>query len=321
MSFQLLTKDRQLKIALDLCKKQAEQGKDSFFDQWWYFDTNCLSELVKLFAGSHSTAVHDFVAGRNILLTSTSMQELRKVPNILQLLPSALKTANLYMAPDNTKFWYTDISNFLNVDRIPMNSLEAYPLQPDLLKMITSTHSAEFEQICSASEREVAQQFFTRVGPDIGADLDERDLSMHIWKVVNKFGHEWFKVNIPPADCNAANFPSLYVFFYTYYFRYVRSGNVKPDLNDFIDLANCSAAPYCERYYCEATFAHLLRNYVKGRKPPTAFELIKKAYKKGLITEEVYRAQKQAKGKLSHTAALLEHTEIFNFAQMRSQIV
>jgi len=225
------------------------------------------------------------------------------------------------MAPDITRFWYTDIFNFLNVDRILMNSLQVYPLQPDLLEMITRTRSAEFERACAASELDVAEQFFAKVGPDIGANLDERDLGVYIWNIVNDFGHEWFQINIPPADCDAANFPSFYVLFYAYYFRYVKSSNVKPDLNDFIDLANCSATPYCERYYSEATFAHILRSYVQGRKPPTAFQLVKKMYRKGLIAPEVCHAQRKARAKLSSTVSLLEHTEIFNLAEMRSQIV
>ena len=32
MSFQQLPKDRQFKTALELCKKAAEQGKDSYFE-------------------------------------------------------------------------------------------------------------------------------------------------------------------------------------------------------------------------------------------------------------------------------------------------
>jgi hypothetical protein len=202
-----------------------------------------------------------------------------------------------------------------------MNSLQVYPLQPDLMKMITHTRSAEFEQACTTSEMEVSRRFFARVGPDIGACIDERDLGVHIWKVVSELGREWFQIDIPPADCNAANFPAFFAFFYAYYFRYVKSSKVKPDVNDFIDLANCSATPYCERYYCEATFAHILREYVKGRKPPAAFQLIKKMYKKGLITQEVYEAQRRGKEKLSRTISLLEHTKIFNFTEMRSQIL
>ncbi len=321
MSSQQLPKDQQLKIALELCKKAAEQGKGSSFDRWWYFDTNCVSELVKLSSEGHSAAVHHFVAGRDVLLTSTSMQELRKVPNILRSVPSALKTAHLYMAPDINKFWYTDFINFLNGDGTQFNSLQVYPLQPDLLEMITHTRSAEFEQACAISEMDVAQRLFAIVGPDIGASLDERDLSVHIFQVVSNLGREWFQIDIQPADCNAVNFPAFYVFFYAYYFRYVKSSNVKPDINDFIDLQNCSATPYCERYYCEATFANILREYVKGRKPPTAFQVMKKMYKKGLITQEIYEAQQRGKTKLSRTIPLLEHTEIFNFTEMRSQIL
>jgi hypothetical protein len=321
MSFQQLPKDQKLKFALELGKKAAERGKDSFFDQWWYFDTNCLSELVKLYVGGHSSAVHNFVAGRDLLLTSTSMQEIRKVPNILRSLPAALETANLYMAPDITKFWYTDIFNFLNVDRILMNALEVYPLLPDLLEMITNTRKAEFERACAISERDVAKRYFAMVGPDIGAGLDERDLGVYIWKVVRDFGREWFDIDIPPEDCNTVNFPAFYVFFYAYYFRYIKNSNVKPDINDLIDLANCLVAPYCERYYCEATFAHILKEYVKGRKPPTAFELIKKIYKKGMINRQVYEARRKRKTKLSSTVALLEHSQIFTFTEMRSQII
>ena len=320
MSFQRLSKDQQFKIALELCKNEVEQGKDSFFDRWWFFDTNCLSELVKLHARGHSAAVHDFLAGRDVLLTSTSMQELRKVPNILRSLPAALKTANLYVAPDITRFWYTDIFNFLNIDRVQMNTLQVNPLQADLLEMITNTRSVEFERACSTSEMNLDQRFFDRVGPDIGAKLDERDLGIHIWNVVNDLGQEWFQIDIPIADCDAVNFPAFFVFFYVYYFRYVKNSNVKPDINDFIDLENCLATPYCERYYCEATFAHILRKYAKGRMPPTAFQIIKKCYKKGIITQEAYETQRKIKEKLSRTVSLLEHTKIYSFTEMHSQI-
>jgi hypothetical protein len=321
MKFQQLSKDQQLKIAIELCKKMVERGKDSFFDRWWYFDTNCLSELVKLFAGGQTTSVHNFVAGRDILLTTTSMQELSKAPNILRAIPVTFETANLYLAPDITKFWYTDIFNFLTADRIQMNSLEVYPLRPDLLEMITNSRKSEFERACEISEREVVNEYFSRVGPDIGADLDERDLGVYISKVVNDLSREWFNISIPPADCNAINFPAFYVFFYAYYFRYIKSNNVKLDINDIVDLANCSATPYCERYYCEATFAHILNAYVKGRRPPTAFELIKKTYKKGLINKEVYESQRRSKAKLSIPSTLLDRTQIFNLAEMRKQII
>jgi hypothetical protein len=310
----------QLKRALELCRKEAEQGRDSFFDRWWYFDTNCVSELVKLSLSGHSVAVRDFVRGKDILVSSTTVQELRKAPNILQSVLVTLDTANVYLAPDITRFWYTDILNFLNVERIPINSLQVYPLQPSLLGMVTDARREEFEQACFVSERNVAQQFFDKIYPDIGANLDERDLCIYIYNVVNDYGREWFDIDIPPADSHPANFPSFYVFFYAYYFRYVKNKDVRPELNDFIDLANCLAATYSERFYCEATFATILRNYVQGRKPPVAFQLMKKLYKKGLIDTEVYRAQRKNKSMLNRTAPLLEHTEIFNFTEMRSQI-
>lgn len=296
-------------------------GKDSFFDRWWYFDTNCLSVLVKLAASGHATPVQKLVGGRDILLTSASLQELRKAPVVLQSLPDALETANLFVLPDMTKFWYTDLANFLNVERISMNTLEVHPLPPGLLNMVTDTRQDEFEQACAVSEADVAERYFGQVGPDIGADLDERDLCVHICDVVQKHAQEWFHIDILPADCNAANFPSFYVLYYAYYFRYVKNSNVRHDTNDFIDLVNCLATPYCEKYFCEATFAHILREYVQGRRPPTSFQIAKKLYRKGLITQEVYRVLQRNKARLSRTASLLDHTEIVTYTEMRLRIL
>jgi hypothetical protein len=219
-----------------------------------------LSELVKLSIGGHAQAVRDFVKGQDVLLTSATMQELSKAPDILHHLPSALSSATLYLAPDITRFWYTDIWNFLDEDGIQMNSQQVHRLKPDLLDMITNTRKVEFDEACATSDKEVANEFFSRVGPDVGASLDERDLGVHIWKTVNDLGREWFDIHIPSADCHAGNFPSVYVYFYAYYFRYVKRRGVRPDLNDFLDLANCSPTPYCERYYCEAAFATILRD-------------------------------------------------------------
>jgi hypothetical protein len=80
-------------------------------------------------------------------------------------------------------------------------------------------------------------------------------------------------------------------------------------------------APYCQRYYCDAAFAYILRDCVQGREPPTTFQVAKKLYRKGLITREVYEAQREAKAKLSRTVPLLEHTAVFSFSEMQAQII
>lgn len=317
-----LQKDRRLEIALELNKTAARQGKDTNFKQWWFLDTNCISDLVKLSSEGYANKVQDFLDGRDILLISTSMQELSKAPDILQHAPSAFKSARLHLAPDITKFWKSDFINFFNDDqnRIPMNTLEVYPLQTDLIEMIVNSRKSEFDKACAIFEKDVSGKFYDLVGPDIGADFDERDLCIYIWYIVNKYSQKWFNLEIPQADFHPTNFPSFYTFFYAYYFRYVKNRDVKIELNDAIDLENCLVAPYCERYYCEAKFANILKN-VKGRKPPTAFQLIKKTYKKGLITSEIFQAQRKEKTKLSRTSELLANTQIYSFSEMRSEIL
>lgn len=322
MDINNLSKKRQMDLALSLNKSAAELGKDSTFKHWWFFDTNCLSELVKLSSSGHKTNVSNFISGKDVLITSTSIQELSKAPDILLNILSSLETANLYFVPDITKFWYTDFINFFddNKNHVPMNSLDAYPLKPDLIDMVLNTRNDEFEGAINIFEENVLDIFFDRVTPDIGASLDERDLCVHIFKVINEYSQTWFNISIPHADISSLNFPSFYTFFYAYYFRIVKNRDIKLESNDFIDLENCMISPYCESYYCEATFANVLNN-IKGRKPPTAYQIVKKMYKMDLITNDVFNAQRRNKEKLSTTCGLLMDTEILKFADMRSQIL
>lgn len=317
MRFEQFPRDMQEYFSLELAKAKAEQGRGSFFDRWWFFDTNCISELVKLFRDGPASQVQAFVSGRDILLTSTILQELRKAPDLLSLLEYALESANLFLLSDITRFWWADICNFLNVDRHPINSLEVYPLIPGFLQQLIE--SAEFYEVSDRSEEEVSREFFIKIADDIGANLDERDLCVVIWHRVNEYGKEWFNIDIPPADVNPCNFPAFYVFFYTYYFRFVKN-RVRPELNDFMDIANCLPTSYCERFYGEAKFTRVLRDYVQGREPPSTFQLIKRSHKKGLADPQAYQDAKRKRETLGSKYRLLESVQIFNFSEMVAQI-
>jgi hypothetical protein len=159
MKFHELSRDEQIALSLELTKRAAEIGRPSYFNRWWFFDTNCLSELVKMIEHGQFAQVRSFVAGKDILLTATVLQELRKAPRILESLEVALETGNVFLAPDITKFWYTDLFNFVNIDRIPFNSLEAYPLQRGFLKEIVSKYKERFEEVCAASEHKLAMLY------------------------------------------------------------------------------------------------------------------------------------------------------------------
>jgi hypothetical protein len=184
----------------------VKQGKDSFFSNWWFFDTNCISELVKIWNENQDIRVQRFVAGKDILLTSSIVQELRNAPDILRTLGSALVNANLYLAPDMTRFWYTDILNFRNQKpRPPVNSLQVQRVPPNFFEMVLQ--KPEFEEACLEAETDVRNRFFDAIELDIGSNLDERDLCIYIFSVVNKLGQEWFQIDIRAEDCTPANFP------------------------------------------------------------------------------------------------------------------
>lgn len=322
MKFKDLPRESQLAVSLGIAKERASLGKPSYFDRWWYFDTNCLSELVKLYSSGYEDEVAEFLSGKDVLLSSTALEELRRAPMILASLEDALHSSNPYMVPDLTRFWYSDIFNFLNeVDPINFNALDVFPLHPGFLPDLVGKNSRAFDKVCTDSENSIKNLFHLKVEPDVGADLDERDLCIYIWSVVTKNAQEWFDIEIPTAYFWYSNFPSHYIHFYSYFFRYVKQPNITVEINDFFDLAHCIVTPYCERMFTEAAFASILRQNIQGRSPPTGLQLTKKLYKRGMITKKVYDDVRTKRATFERTTPMLQNVMISTFTEMRKEIV
>lgn len=322
MEFKDLPRESKLALSLGIAKERARLGKPSYFDRWWYFDTNCLSELVKLYSSGHKNNVTEFLAGKDVLLSSTALEELRRAPKLLASLEETLQSSNPYMVPDITRVWYSDIFNFLNdVEPIDFNSLDVFPLQAGFLPDLVGKNRKAFNKVCTDSERSIESLFHLKVAPDVGANLDERDLCAYVWSVVTQNSQEWFNIEIPVADFRYSNFPSHYTHFYSYFFRFIKQPTIKVEINDFFDLAHFLAAPYCERIFCEAAFASILRQNIQGRSPPTAFQLAKKLFKKGMITAQIYGDVRTNKANFQRTSPMLQNVKISTFTEMREEII
>lgn len=174
--------ERNLRLVLEQWRREAVAGKDAAYKGWTFFDTNCLSELVKLARKGYSSQVRDFVEGRDVLIASTVVQEMRHVPELLAAVPEVLESAYLYLLPDTTKFWQCDIWNFINTERDPRNVLETYLLPADFFYGVA--HHLEFIEVSQRSESQVAQEYADKIAPDLGAQLDERELVPVIWSKV-----------------------------------------------------------------------------------------------------------------------------------------
>jgi len=281
---------------------------------WLFFDTNCFSQLVKMSGDGQGSKVTQLVSGKDILLSSNIIQELRHAPDILGALESTLNSSNLFLLPDMATFWYTEISNYLKREQYdPSFSPELHVTPPGILHL--ALQRPEFEQACLDAEEKVLNGFFDTVKLDIDSNLDERDLCIHIFYVVNKLCKELFQMEVKTEDCTPGRFPSFYSFYYTYYFRYTKN-KARPEINDFMDLVNCIPLPYCEKFYGERKFTQIINDHVKGRKPPTPFQLVKRLHKLGWVDDHGFQVIRGHKARFLQTSQLLPGVQIFNFTEM-----
>lgn len=317
MFFGSSRRGRQIALAPRSARARADAGKGSSFKHWWYFDTNCLSELVKEYRRTGTEAIANLISGKEILLSNTVLVEMRKRPDLLDTLEQALEPAIPLLAPDIWTFWDADIASFRNVDQIASNVPDVFPLPAGFLAQLSQ--NKRFSQVSSTMELELHKGFLSGLAPDVGSKMDERDLCMVIWSKIANHAKQYAKVEIPWVDVTPAAFPSFYVYFYTYYFKFMRSDCVAPELNDALDLTNSLPLPYCERYYGERGFTNVLKS-VQGHQPPSRWALCTRAYKEHRIDYQTYKAVKDNREQVSQTSPMLEGVDIFNFSELQSHL-
>ena len=170
------------------------------------------------------------------------------------------------------------------------------------------------------SRAAVESEYVKRVAPDIGAGLDERELLALIWSRINEVAKEWLNLEIPTADARPDRFPAFFTFYYSYYFRYMKTHTVKISLNDFNDITNTLAAPYCCDFFTERTLAGILRNDVQGRVPPRPIEAARRLARKGVLEPASLRRAESADAQTTENDRLLGNTRIWTINDLREQV-
>ncbi len=301
-------------------QSEADRGKPADFRQWTFFDTNCLSELVKLAGRGYVNRVSAFLEGRDVLISGTNLQELRHVPQLAQRIPDTFSEATLYLVPDLTNFWDTDLYNFFNVEGHPRNVLETYPLPAGVFAELDKHQ--KFIDVCERSEQGLLQKITDRVAPDLASKLSEAELGAIIWHRISSYAENSpYARSIPPADGRYENFPSFYTWYYTYYFRYMKSDTAKISSNDFNDLLHSIASPYCELMCIEKSFGKLLRNEIQGRVPATPYAVSKKLRKLGHVDPNALRNAAASQAMRRSSERMLPAVEILTLSEMRSRVL
>ena len=307
-----------MNVVLEAWAADARHGKSCDFRGWTFFETNCLSELINLARRGGERAVHSFLRGRDVLLPGTVLSELASAPDIAGAAAAALGGGRVFLVPDMSKFFQCDLWNFINVEGHPRNVLEAKPMPEGVLSSIATYQP--FLDAVAASRAGVESEYVKRVTPDLGAGLDERELLAVIWSRINSLGMEWLNLEIPTADARPDRFPTFFTFYYAYFFRYMKTHTVKVHLNDFNDITNTLAAPYCCDFFTEKTLAGILRNDIQGRVPPRPIEAARRLARKGVLEPESLRRAEAADAQKSQNAGLLGNTRIWTINDLREQV-
>jgi hypothetical protein len=298
---------------------KADRMKDGNFTGWTFFDTCCLSELVKLADTGEQARVSAFVRGLDIAVPSTVLQELRKAPVIARRVPEVFASATLWLIPHPTKFWNCDVWNFLNVKGLKRNILEASPLPAPVFGLLDSYPPlvASFER----AERVAGQDFIAQVERDRKAGVNERKLTLMVGDKVNQIAKESYDIEVPVADVRPENFPALFTYYYAYYFRFLVHRHVRPHRNDFNDLAHASAAAYCRNFFAEQKLVQMLRKQVQGRVAPTPYATAKHFHAEGRIDSDAHERARKSEDMRRETSPLLLGTTFMTHMELREAVL
>lgn len=298
---------------------EARCGRPADFKGWTFFETNCFSELMKWTRDGNTDAVRAFLRGRSVLLPGTVLIELSAAPDLVCQAGELLSSADFFVVPDVSKFWECDLWNFINVEGHPRDVLQTRRILDEAFLPGLLAHRPFLDAV-ERSRTIVRAEYHDRVRPDVGAELDERELISIIWSRIDSMSKEFLNLEIPPADARPDRFPAFFTFYYAYYFRYVKPQTVRIYTNDFNDLTNTVAAPYCCNYFSERTVAAILRNDVKGRVPPRPIEAARRLFRRGFLSADDLARAEASSDQTASNVGLLESTRIWTINDLREQL-
>ena len=291
----------------------------SDFKEWWFFDTNCLSYLVKQHLAGKSDQIKRFLENAAVLVTSSNIHELsRSNKKLVDNLFETLKSTLTCFIPDITNYWKYESESFLNLCKPGENILQLSHLSEELINRICN--NAELEKAISVSDEFLNEEYFNVISSDIGAPLDERDIRVHIFSIIQKFIKESYNEDLQPKFCTYSNFPSYYSHLYTYYCHYVKQPNIKAEVNDFIDIGNAIVAPYCKYFFTESKLASTLKNRVQKLTPPNYYSVVKKTNKKIPLKGSVIKEAKKIRDSSPAERPLLEKTIVYEYSNLVNKI-
>ncbi len=289
----------------------AETGFNKFNSKkWWFFDTNCLSYIIKNYDDDDFRArLFSFLRKKPILILSNQVQEISRNSTLTDHFENVVKSLNTHFLPDLSRLWWAELCHFWNC--IEKNQFYTFCYVPGLKEQMQRD---DFRMACDKFDEEIQENYVEKVSREIGKNIDERDLNIIlIQTIISRYSQKWFGKTVP-IDIHPSSFKSFFVFGYTYYYRYIKNSEVRIEPNDAIDLLNTIVSPYCEHYYAERKFTNIMRQY-QGKFTPSAFALAKRIYKKGYIDEEKLLILRRHKERFNYRYRLLSGTQIYDFGE------
>ncbi len=295
-------------------------------EDWWTFDTNGLSELIKLCLAGEQAKVNRFIEGQFVLITLPNLVELYKAAYLLEQLPSVFEAAAYAGVTTQTlAFFRKDLLKALGLGSsgIDPNPLGLFELTPEFANRLPEHEP--FKRAVRETDERVRKEFRHKVEKDIGSGIHAADMYIHAqWAIGNHIdailgkgmGDSLPRVAVPKTP---EVFPTKYCYDFTYYFLYCTDASAKCYVNDFNDLELTLAASICQRFYTERRLAYALRQ-VKNYSLPSERQVRDRFYRITKPERTRSERRKLTKGLSSVCPRLLQTTEVFSLTDLRHHL-
>lgn|GEM_PF-5509882 len=292
------------------------------FRGYTLLDTNCLSELVKIYRSkcrAKRDALDKWTLDRAIMIPKPNIWELSRKPGYIWDLREILRDAVAIVQADENALYDTEILFFLGLSAPNNNPLKLGYFD----SFLDSVIGDDEEEIAMAVQKQDRQK-----GPFIEAIQSQRQQrennSTTVSLVLDQVTHRALQLgyNIPFKDLtwhlSPEHFPAHFLLHELARVHY-RNPQTKVKTNDLVDIQTCLRVPYCSRAYLDKSLCHTLREIV-GRAFPyprrAAYELAKRDKDSSDIIKRLHYVSRRD----PLTEPLLPHLEIRNINDLQNDI-
>ena len=279
-------------------------------NDYWLFDTNCISQVLKVFRAGGEERIRTFLGNHKVVLCNLTFSELSASKDLWDILAEFCKSFECYVVNVEN----LEANELMNGSEAREPSLWFRPFRIFAELFPYMEERGKIPENPKIVKARMAENYLENLRDMIGKRLDEVPLSATIAVKLSQMQKD---ANIEPniSNVNPKFFPYFFTFMHIWHHKFSSNPRAAIETNDLYDMPIAAASSLCGAYFGEGSYVQILKQ-IKSSKIKSQYRVARLAKK--VNPEFDMLAFEKLKPELDFEYPLLQNTLLLSYGELRN---